>query len=528
MPRLVPWLVPLVAALLAHGLGLGGGFVYDDLTDVVEHPVVNGTAPLSDLLAYNYMGSPVGEGANTIRPVTTLLFALLWRGFGPAPLVLHAFALLVYVACVMAAQRVFRLFLAEWPAMLAALVFAVLAIHVEVAASIANSAEALSLLLALVSFHAATRDRASVAALLYLAALLAKESAILLPVLVAWYWLCQEGPRSLLAHRRVLIALVIVAAAYLLARSALLPFGIQGLILAADNPLLDASLAERLWMPFVLLGRYLHLTIAPTELAADYTYTVIPVAPPPEGLAYGIAGLAFTLLALAAMLALRRREDARGLVFALGATFISYALFANAVFLNVTLFAERLFLAPSAWLLLAAASAAMLLRPRGRRLFAVLAAIILATQAPLSAARALDWRTPHTLLAAQVEAQPDSVKGQLYYATLLGRAGQWDEAIWHLAIAADGRRSFPGRWRAPRLPLDLPAEQRVMRLPDLFARGATPLAYFGGLRRVAAETLGPSAASAVDDIVRRYLRATPRRRPRPDRAWPAGSAATGG
>jgi hypothetical protein len=173
------------------------------------------------------------------------------------------------------------------------------------------------------------------------------------------------------------------------------------------------------------------------------------------------------------------------------------------------MFAERLFLAPSMWLVLAAACAAKNLTARGRRLAAALALIVCATQVPVSAARSLDWRTTESLMAAQVEAQPDSVKGHMHHATALAQAGRWDEALWHLAVAADGRRAFPGPWHAPLPGADLSPEDRALRLPEVFAPGSDPLAYFGGLRRAATTLLGLRGGPAVDDLVRRYMAAFP-------------------
>lgn len=60
------YLLPVVIAVLAHGLGLGGEFVADDIPDILQHPVVTGAAPIGEVLDYNYMGAPLGEGANTL------------------------------------------------------------------------------------------------------------------------------------------------------------------------------------------------------------------------------------------------------------------------------------------------------------------------------------------------------------------------------------------------------------------------------------------------------------------------------
>ena len=107
---------PLLVALLAHATGLSGEFLSDDLPDIVLHPVVGGDAPAWHVLQYNYMGAPIEQGANTLRPAATLLFAGIWALFGEAPWAFRGIALLLHLATVLAGWRLARRWLPAGPA----------------------------------------------------------------------------------------------------------------------------------------------------------------------------------------------------------------------------------------------------------------------------------------------------------------------------------------------------------------------------------------------------------------------------
>lgn len=510
------WALPIAVAVLAHGLGIAGDFVADDIPDIVEHPVIGGGESLAHLLDYNYMGAPLGEGANTIRPLATAELALEWRVFGGRPALFHLASIAWFIALVVVVQATLRRLVSAPAACWGAALFAALAIHVDAVALTANRAEVSSLVLALLALGSALDGRALRAMALYLAALLFKESAFLLPLICAWWLVAMEGAGALRLRRRgaAIAGLVATAAVFFAARSALLSVDISGFILPADNPLLGAPVAARAWMPLVLLGEYLALTAVPVSLAFDYTYAAIPVDADLGRLA-GWLGAGFAA-ALAAIIVARLRRGPgapvwlRALAAAAGGFAISYALFSNSVFLIVTLFAERLFLAPSFFLVAMIAIAgerlAAAIEGRGtRQLIAVGAAAVIAAQAALAALRTSETLDEASLFAAQVKARPDSVKGRLYHARSLARGGDYDEALWHLGVASAGRRRFPAPFEAPRLEGE-PIAARLAALPQLLAPDRPPAEFWRAFRRFAVATLGPGAGAAVDRAVRYHAR----------------------
>lgn len=508
--RAARW-IPVAVALIAHGLGAAGEFVGDDIPDIVDHPVVGGGESPGRVLDYNVMGAPLGEGANTLRPLATLELALEWRLSGGSPLVFHLISIIWFALLVVVAQRTLERLVSERAAIWGASLFAALAIHVDAVALTANRPEVCSLLLALVALGAAIDGRAVLAVLAYLAALLFKESAFLMPAIAAWWIFAVDGIDALRWRRRgaVLASLAVVAVGFFAARSALLSVDITSFILPADNPLIGAPAATRAWMPFVLLGEYLELTTIPVDLAFDHTYAAIPVNADLARLAgwIGVAAIA----GLAAIIAVRlRRGEASGprlraLAAAAGGFAISYALFSNSAVLIVTLFAERLFLAPSFFLvaLIALVAAEWAARRAPARIVVALAVAMIALQTARSVNRTAETLDERSLMWSQVDAQPDSIKGRMYHARILARDGELDEAIWHLGVASAGRQRFPGPFRAPRID-DLPIAERLATLPELLAPDRPAAEFWRAYRGFVAARLGPAAAAAVDRAAVRY------------------------
>jgi hypothetical protein len=120
----------------------------------------------------------------------------------------------------------------------------------------------------------------------------------------------------------------------------------------------------------------------------------------------------------------------------------------------------------------------------------------------LSIARTTDLRDDLTLFSAQVDSQPDSVKGHLYYAKALARRNQHAEAVWELGLAMSGRNHFPGRWQAPPIGREVPVMERLRLLPDLLAPGTPRDRFWAKFRGAAASNLGPEVIPVIDAAAR--------------------------
>jgi len=443
-------LIPILLALLAHGMGLFNGFTFDDFADVVKHPIVNGKAPLKDILYYHYMGGPLSQQMPTIRPLTTFIFHLEWQIWGHQPLGFHLTNLLMYCALLLLVQRTFRLFFTPVQAMWATAFFAVQGIHVANVASVTHRADIQALILVLLAFHTALKDRLLLSVACYLGALLSKESAIIMPFFLLAYWPYKEG-LNMEMFKKYASKLALIGCtgfAFLLSRHWWLPITTHSIQLS-KNILLDGSLELRLWAPFVILGKYIQLTFLPYHFTHSYDHQSIELFSTFKhplgwiGILFVFSGIIFSLLPL---LRSKSHETIKQLAFGFVAFFGSYSIISNTFFLNIVVIGERTFLISSLWLTFLAVVGLIhfykLLHLR-KGLFLLLAIGILTVQTGSSINRTLDWKSNFTLFRALTQTHPKNVMGQFYYSQQLAVKGLHEKALWHLALAIYGRDKYP-------------------------------------------------------------------------------------
>jgi tetratricopeptide (TPR) repeat protein len=279
-------LLVALLAILAHAPSLGGAFVYDDVTLVQKDPRVQQNDVVG-ALTQPYWGKERQGGL--YRPVTTASFVvqgLVSKGplaFRLANLALHA------AASVLALALARRITGSERAAFLAAALFAVHPIHVEVAANVVGRAESLGFLLAgtawLLAVPAAERSDLRVlalASLLALLGILSKENALAVALGAPLEAFIFRRRRALVTAVPAIVGLVV---AFLLRRAVLGP------LLRPEDALIDASimnplaaepLATRLANVPLLLLVYLEHLGFPNALAPDYGGTFLQLVRPFE------------------------------------------------------------------------------------------------------------------------------------------------------------------------------------------------------------------------------------------------------
>ena len=276
----------LIAALavLVYAPSLGGAFVYDDVALVEKDPRVQGH-DLAGALTQPYWGKERHGGL--YRPVTTASLVLQGAvstgplGFRLVNLALHAGASVLALAL---ARRITG---SERAAFVAAALFAVHPIHVEVAANVVGRAESLGFLLAggawLLAVPAAELSDfrgLGLASLLALLGILSKENALAValgaPLEVLLLRRRRAPPVAPLGWRILLAAVpatVGLVLALLLRRAALGPtLRPEDALIDAEvmNPLAGEPLVTRLAnVPLLLLVYLEHLGL-PAALAPDY------------------------------------------------------------------------------------------------------------------------------------------------------------------------------------------------------------------------------------------------------------------
>jgi protein O-mannosyl-transferase len=190
------------AAALAYVATLGFGFVYDDTPQILKNPAIQAWSSVPRYFTEHVWAAiyPNSTG-NYYRPLFLLWLRLNYAVFGTDAAGWHSTSIAGHVV---ATWLVFRLALKissdRLIALVTALVFAVHPAHVENVAWISGATDplltcfVLASLLAYASFHESRRWSSAVLSLVFFAfALLAKETAVVVPVLIFFFALISPG-----------------------------------------------------------------------------------------------------------------------------------------------------------------------------------------------------------------------------------------------------------------------------------------------------------------------------------------------
>jgi tetratricopeptide (TPR) repeat protein len=324
----------------------------------------------------------------------------------------------------------FRRRFGETTAGIAALLFAVLPVHVEAVTSIVGRAEVLAAFFLLLAFFAAARARRRGRRLpagawtLYFLAILTKESAVVFPGLLFLYDLAEEegsfarrAASRLRRHALSYLGFAAPLAATFAIRAAVLHgflISNQAGFFELENPLVSVPTLSRLANASAVLLRSLGRIVFPALLSADESAWQIPLLRPRDALFW--ASLAAIAILAVSAIALYRRRPAAGfgiLFFLLAALPTSNFLFATG-----TIMAERLTYLPSAGIALAAAAFLPSDLPalsRSRTRAAALAgAVLLLLFRTVS--RNPVWESDETLFRNLILTSADSAKAHYDYA----------------------------------------------------------------------------------------------------------------
>jgi tetratricopeptide (TPR) repeat protein len=218
------FLVPAALAFLVPLGGLRNGFAYDD-KDIISNGLIKslGNLPLAfTSAAWAFFRDDLVLALSVFyRPIVTCLWAFNYAVFGGSAWGWHLLSILIHVAVTFLVFVVLREVTdRKWLSGIAAILFAVHPVHVEAIAWASGVADALLALFALSSFYFYLRyrkeDRLYLLALsagLYVMALFSKETALVLPLLIAFTELFYfDGSLPL---RRRLVRLSTVVGVYL-------------------------------------------------------------------------------------------------------------------------------------------------------------------------------------------------------------------------------------------------------------------------------------------------------------------------
>ena len=421
------WLFPASVALLALAAcvtSLGHDFTYDDRYAILMNPRVHTARTLWKFFAQSYW--PPNFGGDGYRPVVLMMFAVEWVIGNGAAWVFHLTNILLAVAT---AVSVYWLALALLPATgawLAAALFAVHPVHVEVTGNMVGQAELMVGLSAALGIGVYLRCRARgelrwrdvwLVTLLYAVGMFSKEGAVVFPALVvAAEWLVVRDERPWRARvasvRPLLLTLIAVTLAYLYARS-LVQETFAGFAPYAAFRFLNMGATARIGTMLHEFPRIAQLVLFPTKLSADYSPNDVVIA---DGI--GLTELPGIMVALGTVViafAFRRRAPVAS--FGLFWFILAYAPVSNILIPTGIVTAERTLFLPTVGVVIMLASAALWLGEQleGRGLLGLRAAVsaLLVLGLAKSVDRQKVWANNDVLFDRMVVDSPNNYRAHI-------------------------------------------------------------------------------------------------------------------
>lgn len=417
-------------SMLLYANTLNHSFAFDDKSLIIENTYLDGSVDLSRIFTTSYRSGVGFTGDGLYRPLVILSFAL--NNIDRNPFYFHIVNVLINAVNAVLLFLLLRIITGNMAvSFTAALLWSVNPIHTEAVANIAGRPELLYTLFLLSSWLLFTTSDRSLynvlpASVCFIAALLSKETAIILPFLVAATDAIQR--KYSLNKKNILkyVLIFLVLSLYFLIRFSVLG-GLTGDLIPefVDNPAAHVSTMSRIATALAILVRYIMLMILPFRLSSDYSYNHIPVSESIIGL-LPIIGL-FLLVGLCATAVYTRRRKTAiflGVILLL----LPWLPVSNLPFAIGTIMGERLMYLPLAGISLIAAVFLMKLILTRRTFSIVVISIIVVTYSSLTISRNRAWRDDYTLFSTDVQVKFPSVKVLYNMAYLAKEREQYKEA----------------------------------------------------------------------------------------------------
>ena len=430
-----------VVSFLAYANSIWNGFVYDDVTIILENLWIRDPENIPAFFTTEIWAFSGQTQSNFYRPIPLLISTLVYHLFTLNPMGYHlTYVLLNSVASVLFLFVSHELFkrggpggaadALPWLPLLAALLFAVHPIHTEVAAWNGSTEMTLTIFtfLCLLSHIGGRR---SLAILFFTLAAFTKETAMIIPVILLASDYAFERKRFFTGGIRAVRLLAVrylpyvaVATAYMLIRAN----AIGGFAPVNQHPELTAPLLTL--NIFVLFSEYMVKLAAPVNLTPAYYFDAVTSFLGPKALfAYTVAAAYMAALFISAR---------RGPLVFFSLVIIAVPLlpvFYIPAF-GEHVFAERYLYMPSAGfiiiVLLALTKLAGLLRPETLRRAPIIAVPALIAVAVLFTATVLRnpvWKDELSLWTDTVEKSPGSSIAQNNMGRAIFLDGRLDEAV---------------------------------------------------------------------------------------------------
>ncbi len=408
-------------AFFVYANSLRNDFNFDDVTLIKNNPHVRLTN-LPRLLASNYWANtPYEKGVLLYRPLPMATFALDRALWGENPGGFHLTNVLInavnagLVLLLLAALFEERVSLAALSS--CALLFALHPVHTEAVNMVVGRTELLAAMFGLLTFLCYVRRRSVSAFVLFFMALLCKESAITIPIVIILYeWLFQER----FARWRC-AAFGGVAVVYLAIR-----FSVLGGFSSVHQSGMfeEQGVLARALMVIKGLGYYLKLLVVPYPLTPDYSDVPLSASV----LAPSVL-VSFGVIVVLLLVAWGARKRAAAVTFGILWFFITILPVSNVISIGAFL-GERFLYLPSLSLSLAAAGAWHCISGReAQQAWLAACFAVCAVLGALTFSRNFDWKDAGTLWAKVLAHQPNNPRALYHMAVRYEEQKDYEKAL---------------------------------------------------------------------------------------------------
>lgn len=412
-----------ILCFIIFGNGIKGDFVYDDIWVIQSNPTLENISSVPGQLISPYHYSQPETGL--YRPLTLISYSVNYI-FGKSPAGFHAVNILLHAVNVfLIFLLVFSLFKSKLLAFITAGIFMVLPIHTEAVSFISGRSDLLAFTFSLLTLLSVYYKRYWLGSVVFLLALLAKESAIgIIPVIfLMQVFLNKERFSS--AFRNSL-KFIPAGAIYIILRWVAL----GGNFLANDanniyNPLKFTDVFSRLFTALKVMLMYFSKTLVPLNLTADYSYNQISLIKTPLNF-YIVLGVLMIICFAYFAFSKKTRETPLG--FASLFFISSYLIVSNFIFPIGTIMAERIFYMSSMAICLMIAVIFDYLINRGfKNLWIGILILVAIIFGVINIGRNRVWLSEEALYKDMVMRSPLSAHAKTNLGVYYIKAGEWSE-----------------------------------------------------------------------------------------------------